>query len=140
MMLRLRAIMPDNKSFREFQRQLVIESRMADSRKALQGNSTTARQLAEGEQAGRDSQLVSSMVNATSGGLSPIVSALGQIGNRFSGLTPQTAAAITNISMSRDPAAVNALMRRSMQAAEQTPLARARRAQGATAGFLSVAE
>lgn len=140
MMMKLRAVMPDQKAFREFQKQLVIEARLADSRKAMQGNSTTARQLAEGEQAGRDSQLLTSAVNAAGGGLTPVMNFLGQVGNRFSGLNPQTAAAITNIAMSRDPGQINALLRRSLEEAARTPMSRAQRTQATTSGLLAVGQ
>ena len=50
---KLEAVMPDRKRLREFQRALVIHAKQADTRKAVQGNSTTARQLAHGNEAGQ---------------------------------------------------------------------------------------
>jgi hypothetical protein len=58
MQKRLQAIFPDQASFREFQKNLVVEAKMADTRKAMQGNSTTAKQLMEGLGAGKPSRLV----------------------------------------------------------------------------------
>jgi hypothetical protein len=138
MMMKLREVMNDDNTFRLLKKQLIIEARMADSRKAMQGNSTTAKQLAEGEQAGRDSQLLTSAVNATGGGLTPVLNFLGQVGNRFSGLNRQTAAAITNIAMSKDPRQVDALLQRSLERARQTPINRAERAQQSTAGLAAL--
>lgn len=138
MQLKLEAIMPDRQALRAFQKQLVIEAKMADTRKAVQGNSTTAKQLAEGEQAGKDSQVVTSIANAAMGGWQSKINALGQIGNRFTGLTPQTSGALLRLGMSKDPTLVDKLMQRSIERARQTPIKRAERAQQSTAGLAAL--
>lgn len=141
--LKLRAIMPDEKSLRAFKRQLIIEAKMADSRKALQGNSTTARQLAEGDQAGKDSSLVTSAANVMTGGLQPVMQFIGQMGNRFTGMTPTTAGSILRMGMEKagdgkNAAMMNRLIERSLERARQTPMRRAERAQQSTAGIAAL--
>jgi len=136
--LKLEAVMPDRQSLRAFQKQLVIEAKFADTRKALQGNSTSAKQLAEGEQAGKESQVVTSIANAAMGGWQSKINALGQIGNRFTGLTPQTSGALLRLGMSKDPQLVDGLMQRSIERARQTPIRRAERAQQSTAGLAAL--
>lgn len=137
--MKLRAVMPDQAAFRAFQRQLVIEAKMADSRKALQGNSTTAKQLAEGTQAGKAAGMVSAVANAASGGLQPVMNLLHQGYNRFTGLTPTVASNIISHAMSRDPAAVDALVQRGIEQAAQTPVRRAARAEAITSGINALA-
>jgi hypothetical protein len=125
MQMKLRAVLPDSASFREFQKKLVIEAKMADSRKALQGNSTTAKQLAEGEQAGKASRVVNNVMNALTGKLEPALNLVAQGYNRFTGMTPAVANELLTIGMSRDPAMINALADYSMRRAAQTPVRRA---------------
>ena len=125
MQMKLRAVLPDSASFREFQKKLVIEAKMADSRKALQGNSTTAKQLAEGEQAGKASRVANNVMNALTGKLEPALNLVAQGYNRFTGMTPAVANELLTIGMSRDPAMINALADYSMRRAAQTPVRRA---------------
>lgn len=125
MQMKLRAILPDRAAYREFQKQLVIEAKMADSRKALQGNSTTAKQLAEGDQAGKNATLITSLMNAAGGSMQSGLNLLAQGYNRFTGMTPRVAAETMRQGASRDPAAVNRLLMQSIEEAAQTPRDRA---------------
>lgn len=123
---RLAALFPDQKQLREFQKALIVEAKMADTRKAAQGNSTTAKQLAEGAEAGKNATLVKSGVNAIGGlahgRLSPAVDFVGQVHNRFSGLTPRVAAEIMRIQMGRDPLAALDSVRGGLQRATAAPI------------------
>lgn len=123
--MQLRELFPDQKSFREFQKALVVEAKMADTRKALQGNSTTAKQLAEGDQAGKTSRMVMSAVNAATGKLEPMLNLAAQGYNRFTGLTPSVANEILRLGMSKSPDALAELARKSFVAADKTPRQRA---------------
>jgi hypothetical protein len=137
MQKKLRAIFPSNKQFREFQRLLVTEAKMADSRKALQGNSTTAKQLAEGGEAGKTASMISSAMNAAGGSLSSMLNLLAQGYNRFSGLTPRVAAEIIKMGMSRDPSAINAMVKQGVERAAQSPARRAAASQRTISGGLA---
>lgn len=134
MQLKLRAVMPNQKAYREFQKDLIIEAKMADSRKALQGNSTTAKQLMQADQAGKTSRLVTSAMNATSGRLEPVLNLLSQGANRFSGITPAVANQLLTLGMSREPGLINALAQRGVEAAARTPVTRANIASRVSSG------
>jgi hypothetical protein len=125
MQMKLRAIFPSQKQYREFQKQLVIEAKMADSRKALQGNSTTAKQHAEGAEAGKTAGMVVSAMNAASGRLAPALDLMAQGYNRFSGLTPKVANELLRIGMSQNPSSSNALLQTSIEQARRMPAQRA---------------
>jgi hypothetical protein len=139
MQMKLKAIFPNQKQYREFQKQLVIEAKMADSRKALQGNSTTAKQLTEGAEAGKTAGMVVSAMNAASGRLAPALDLLAQGYNRFSGLTPKVANELLRIGMSQNPAASNALLQKSIEQASRSPAARAAVGRGAIGAGSSAA-
>jgi hypothetical protein len=134
MQMKLRAIFPDQRRFREFQRSLVVEAKMADTRKAMQGNSTTVRQLAEGSDAGKVSRGVTSVMNAMTGRLEPVMNMLATGYNAFSGMTPGVAAETLRLGMSRDPQVIQNLARAGMERAARIPQQRAGRAQRAIAG------
>lgn len=99
-MNRLRAAFPDLRSFREFQRALIIQNRKSLTREAVQGNSTTARQLINAQEAGTPAGLADDLATAateaaTTGGIiSPIVRGVQRAGNRLTGLTPGSAGEI----------------------------------------------
>jgi hypothetical protein len=107
--LRLKAIFPSQGALREFQRDLVLQAKKADTRKAVQGNSTTAKQLMNAEEAGQPVAMLSAAAHAGSGQLTPLFAHLSRVAQRFSGLTPRSANAIIEAGMSRDPAVLSAL-------------------------------
>jgi hypothetical protein len=122
---KLQALFPDQKSFREFQKALIVEAKMADSRKALQGNSTTAKQLAEGDQAGKNSRMLNSAMNAMTGKLEPVLNLVAQGYNRFTGMTPSVANEVLRMAMSKDPSVVNSISQKALERADQVPRMRA---------------
>jgi hypothetical protein len=115
--MRLRAIFPDARSLREFQRSLVREARKADTRKAVQGGSKTSQNLKTSDEAGAPARALQTAANLASGRVvEPVLAALGRAGNRFSGLNPASANAMLEIAMrpasqGMDPLVLNALMR-----------------------------
>lgn len=123
--LRLRAIIPDARARREFQRGLVQEARMADTRKAVQGNSTTAKQLAQGQEAGQEVAAVSAVTNAFSGRFEPLMRWLGRQANAFSGLTPSSANAIIDAAMTQGGQQVPQALQTALQEAARRPELRA---------------
>lgn len=138
MQLKLRAIVDNPKQFRELQKQLVIEAKMADSRKALQGNSTTARQLAEGEQAGKTAGTIMSVMNASTGALRPILDLAARGYGTFTGLTPGVAGNLLKLGASQDPRAIEEMVRRSIEQAQKVPASRALKAEQGTSALLSL--
>lgn len=138
MQMKLKAILPDQKSLREFQKQLVIEAKMADSRKALQNNSTTAKQLAEGGEAGKTANMITQAMNAAGGSMQSGLNLLAQGYNRFTGMTPAVSSELLKLGMSRDPAAANELVRQGVERAAQTPMNRAQRSTASTSSLLSL--
>ena len=138
MQKKLEAVLPDRKALREFQKDLILEAKMADSRKALQGNSTTAKQLAEGSEAGKTASMITQAMNAAGGSLQSGLNLLAQGYNRFSGLTPRVAGEVLNLGMSRDPSAIAGLVRQGAERAAMVPAQRALRAERSTSGLLSL--
>jgi len=138
MQMRLRAIMPDVKTYRKFQRSLVMEAKMADTRKAVQGNSTTAKQLAQADEAGQAMRPAVAAAQAATGRLEPLLNYLGRQAQRFSGITPSTADAIIRAAMEKNPSAVRTALAEAMQHAENAPAARAMVAQALIAGHAGV--
>lgn len=138
MQKKLKAVLPDEKARREFQKDLTIEAKMADSRKALQGNSTTAKQLAEGDQAGKNASMITQAMNAAGGSLQSGLNLLAQGYNRFSGMTPRVSAEVLKLGMSRDPSAIAGLVRQGAERAALVPGKRALRSEQSTSGLLSL--
>lgn len=140
MQMRLRAIMPDQQSYREFQRSLVLEAKMADTRKAVQGNSTTPKQLAQADEAGQPMRMAVGAAQAATGRLEPALNLLGRTAQRFSGITPSTANAIIGAAMERDPVRVQNALSAAMRRAGNEPAARAQLAQELLSGGTSASE
>lgn len=123
--MRLRALFPSNRARREFQRDLILEARMADSRKAVQGGPTTAKQLAQGQEAAAPVAAAGSLANAATGHIEPVLSMLGRTANRFSGLTPASSNAIIDAGLSRGTSNVPSDIVKALLSAEAEPLRRA---------------
>lgn len=130
MQKKLRALIPSVKQYRDLQKSLVIEAKMADSRKALQGNSTTAKQLTEGAEAGKDAEAVIGAANAlgsmVKGNFGPALQYAARGANRFSGITPPVADELLTLGLSKDPAMGNALAQSAILRARETAGQRAR--------------
>jgi hypothetical protein len=124
MQKKLKALLPSPRQYRELQRSLVIEAKMADSRKALQGNSTTAKQLTEGAEAGKDAEAVIGAANAlgglVKGNFGPALQYAARGANRFSGITPPVANELLRLGLSKDPAVGNALAQSAILRARET--------------------
>lgn len=133
--MRLKAIFPDRKSLREFQRRLVMEARMADSRKAVQGNSTTAKQLAQAEEAGQPIRAVAAIGHAATGRLTPVLEYLSRQVQRFSGMTPEVANAVIRAAMEQGSFRNVAAWERAIARAEREPRFRAQLVERLLSGF-----
>lgn len=120
MQKRLAAIFPDRQSLREFQRKLVIEAKMADTRKALQGGPTTAKQLAQGDEAGQPMRAAQSVASLAKGSMEGVLNYLSRQMQRFSGLTPSVASSILEQAMARDGQEVMRRYAGAMRAAQNS--------------------
>lgn len=130
MQTKLRAMFPSHRQFREFQRFLVSEAKMADSRKAMQGNSTTARQLTEGAEAGKTAGMVVDAMNAATGSGRSALNLLAQGYNRFTGVTPRVANELLDLGMSKSAAGIDQRLAESIAQAANMPAKRARLSRG----------
>lgn len=94
--LRLRALFP-NGGLSEFKNSLDLEGKAYGTRAAVQGNSTTASQLAEGDEAAQPARALDAIGNIAVGNYAkPLLNALSRGAQRFSGLTPDVAGAMVN--------------------------------------------
>jgi len=122
---RLRVLIPDQRTRRELQRSIQIERNFAETRRAIQGGSTTAKQLAQGQQAGEGVGFIEQTrigKDIFTGNLSGIALALAKgASNRFSGLTSKTANAIMEAGMDTGSATSRAL-NRALAKAEKSPV------------------
>jgi hypothetical protein len=126
MQYRLAAIFPRASDRRAFQKKLIIEAKMADTRKALQGNSTTAKQLATMGEGMQPIRAINSVANAATGRLEPMMNHLSRYTNMATqGMTPSVANEILNIGLNRDPRAMMAIYDRAIRQAQEVPASRA---------------
>jgi hypothetical protein len=121
---RLKALFPDNTSRREFQKRLVVEAKMADSRKAVQGNSSTFQQGLQGEEAGKDLAIAGAFANAATGRFAPILDAVAQGKNRLTGITPRSAEAIIDAALSKGDHGATLAFHNALARADQAPMYR----------------
>lgn len=134
---RLEILMPSSAARRDFQKSLIMEAKMAATRQAVQGGSSTARQLAQAEEAGQPLRAAQAAAGAFSGKLEPLVTSISRGLQRFSGITPHVADEIIKTAMSSSGKEGLMALERAMKAAERSPQARdiflRRFAQGAIA-------
>ncbi len=110
-MTRLEAAIPDTQSRRLLLQKVRLENRMARTRNAVQGNSSTASQLAEGQEAAADAETAQNIVRAAKGVasgniLEAAVSFIGRAKNTATGLRPEVADQIIRLLTARDPAKI----------------------------------
>lgn len=107
-MERLIAAFPDQNARRQFLYNLRLEQRMARTRNAVQGNSTTASQLAEGQEAAQEAeQVINAAFDVARGNWSgALMGYLTRAKNAFTGLTPRTANEIVRLLGTQRPAEV----------------------------------
>lgn len=110
-MQRLMAAVPDKGARRDLVQAIQLEQRMARTRAAVQGNSTTARQLAEGQEAGAEAQdakdLLTGLKQAGSGNIiQAAITFLSRAKNTMTGLRPEVADEIIRLLTAKTPAAM----------------------------------
>ena len=127
------------RQLRVFQRLLIQEARKADVRKATQGGSRTSQNLATSDQQRSPMTAIADTAQAlTSGRMDGLLRWLGNISNRFSGLTPRTAEHILEMAM-RAPGDAPTELIPLLQEAARSPEIRARIVRRLIAGSAPVA-
>lgn len=122
---KLRALYPDSRRFNDMRRRLVLESKMADTRKAVQGGSTTARQLAQGQEGGQPIRMASAVANAMTGRFAPVFDFMSRSVQAFHGMTPAVANDVIETMMSKGALGTDAAIRRALDRASREPAYRA---------------
>jgi hypothetical protein len=125
MQKRLEALYPDTATRRELQKKLVLEAKMADTRKAAQGNSTTAKQLMQAEEAKQPIAAARAALGAATGKLGPVIDYVSRHAQRFGGMTPDVADEILRLAMSSGLEKHRNTITRVIAAQERDPARRA---------------
>jgi hypothetical protein len=137
--LRLKAVFPEGPERGEFLRTISAARKMAATRRAAQGNSTTAKQLINAQEAGKGIRTAADAAVAMKGSPGAIASFLEKGYNFASGITPGVASEILNLSMQKGGGQAGAKSTQAMQAAFERVLARSQR-QGRATNALVPAE
>ena len=108
---RMRAAFKDTATGKDFMRKLALERKMVQTSGAVRGNSTSAKQLAEGMEAGVDAENIRSAADiggklATGNYIAALVSWVGRAKNMATGLRPEVADQIIRMLTSKDPTTV----------------------------------
>jgi hypothetical protein len=130
---RMRAAFKDSATGKDFMRKLALERKMVQTRDAVRGNSTSAKQLAEGMEAGVEADNIRDALDmgsklASGNYMGALVSWLGRAKNMATGLRPEVADQIIRMLTSKDPQTI-----RRAQQLVQAEIAKLTRRQG-TAG------
>jgi hypothetical protein len=126
MQRKLEAVFPDRRRLRDFQRSLVLEAKMADTRKAVQGNSTTARQLAQAGESGQPVDAMGAAANLGAGRYGQVLNYLSRQVQRFHGMTPEVANETINMLMSKGALGTNQELQAAIERAAREPAFRDR--------------
>ncbi len=113
---RMEAALPDKAARRDLLQAIKLEQRMYRTRNAVQGNSTTAKQLAQGQEAGVDAEntkdvLVAAKDLASGNIFGAAIKFLGRAKNTATGLRPEVADEMIRLLTTRRPADVAAARR-----------------------------
>lgn len=99
---RLRVLFNDDRqAWREFQKLQVVLSRQTKSRAAAQGNSTTAQQLSDGQDATQVAGAVKTAADAATGNWRALLDGASRVASRAAGMTPEVAAETLRVLGSR---------------------------------------
>lgn len=115
MQMRLKQIFPDNKSRGEFMRAVASERRKTATRANVQGNSKTARYLTQAQEAGKAAAAASDAAGAVVGKPASILKVLERGYNLASGLTPDVAASVLDLAMTRGGASARGISTQAIQ-------------------------
>lgn len=109
---RLRPFFRSEADWRQFRQFMFNEARKRKSYDAIRGNSTTARQLLDAQEAGQLGEMGQTVAQAARGGIiSATIGVLERGIRRLGGLTPQTASEMARLLATRDPQRVRGIVR-----------------------------
>ncbi len=115
MQKRLKEVFPSDKARGQFLRVVANERKKSITRQAAQGNSTTAKQLTNAQEAGKAARTVADVAGAVSGKPGALISMLERGVNYASGITPGVAAEILNLAMAQGGAKARVSSTRAIQ-------------------------
>lgn len=115
MQKRLKEVFPSDKARGQFLRVVANERKKSITRQAAQGNSTTAKQLTNAQEAGKAARTVADVAGAVSGKPGALISMLERGVNYASGITPGVAAEILNLAMAQGGAKARVSSSRAIQ-------------------------
>lgn len=124
---RLKAIFPEGPQRGVFIRAINAARREANLRRVVQGNSSTVKQLTHAKEAGKAIETASTAAHAAHGSLHSIGKLLERGHNFASGITPQVAAEILNLAMTKGGREVSARSNRAIREASARGQRRLRR-------------
>lgn len=107
---RLRALFDNPSQFKAFRKEIFSEARKQKTFEAVRGNSSTARQLADMQDAGGLQEAGGLAADAAQGNVGRVISGIGNIIVRAGGLTPEVADNIGRQLTTTNPSKVNNLM------------------------------
>jgi hypothetical protein len=113
--LRLKAVFPEGPGRGEFMRTIAAARKMAATRRAAQGNSTTAKQLTQAQEAGKSIKTAADVAGAMSGKMGSVMNLLERGANFASGITPGVAAEILDLAMMNGAGRASAQSTRAIQ-------------------------
>lgn len=115
MHLRLKQIFPDDKARGKFLRTISLERRKTATRANAQGNSKTARYLTQAQEAGKAAGTIADAAGAAMGKPGALMKTLERGYNWASGITPDVAANILDLAMTKSGASTRAVNTRAIQ-------------------------
>ena len=107
---RLKALFDNPSQFKAFRKEIFAEARKQKTFEAIRGNSTTARQLLDAQDAGQIQQAGSVFADAAQGNIGRVISGITNIAARAGGLTPEVADNIGRQLTGTNPAQLQKLM------------------------------
>lgn len=117
--LRLKAVFPEGPQRGQFLRAINNARKMTATRRAVQGNSTTAKQLTQGQEAGKAARTIADAAGVVSGKPGAIISSLERGINVASGITPSVAEQILKLGMLTDASRSAGLTSRAIREANR---------------------
>lgn len=119
--MKLAAIYPDQAARREFQKRLVLEAKMADTRKAVQGGSHTNKLQQQTGESGQPVEAMTSIAQAASGNLKPALGWLSRRMQSFNGMNPKVAEQVINRLMQTKPPELQLRFYKEIERAQKEP-------------------
>ena len=108
---RLRAMFESKAQFKAFRSSIMKEAKKQKTFDAVRGNSTTARQLMDLEDAGQLGEVGGVATNVAQGNIGGVVASIGRMISRVGGLTPEVADNIARQLSATNPRVVSGFMR-----------------------------